>query len=148
MTCGEVADCADACGDDEICVGGCVAQGTTAAQAEYAEVVSCYVETPVQSAIDIAENCADVLAACVANDSGEDSCGDVLDCQDNCGENDDACDQACFDAGTMGAQEDYIGLVYCWLEECPTLMPLCVLGTMDEGELCEDFAIDCFGGLP
>ncbi len=72
-------------------------------------------------------------------------CEDIFMCMNNCGESDQACAQACFDAGSATGQEDYYAWqqcfsaacqndpsVQCSVENCPTESAKCGL-SYEEG---------------
>ena len=48
------------------------------------------------------------------------SCSDILDCSWSCDDGDDACNDACFNAGSPAAKQQWFGLWICLSENCET----------------------------
>jgi hypothetical protein len=84
----------------------------------------CYTDNTVMSQLDVAIECPDETANCLADATGEDTCGDIAACTDMC--QDEQCQTDCFEAGTADGQSEYIALIYCIGHYCPMWQGQCV----------------------
>ena len=72
LTCSEMFDCMTACGQDQDCMQGCYADGTTEAQAQYQAIASCVIEQcgeqPTEECFQASQQgaCAAVFSDCFA----------------------------------------------------------------------------------
>jgi hypothetical protein len=81
----------------------------------------------------IGESCATCPADCVC---GDQTCSQILDCLNNCPQNDQACIEACFETGCYEAQLQAQAVYSCMLTNCAA-----ECGTDPEGMAC----LNCLG---
>ena len=142
LACEALGDCLDACDGDAPCELGCYDDAAPGAISELDALVQCFDDNQVMSPLDIAENCAEELAACEAESSGDASCQELSMCTQGCA-GDEGCEDDCFNAATMDAQTAYTGLVYCIADTCPNFMPNCVMNSIQPGGACFEFFQAC-----
>ena len=165
-TCLDIYECRIGCeAGDLICIAACDQTGTVAAQEAYIAWVDCledegYFDCPKdddQCYDDAFAPCEDLVEACL---QGEDSCGEIFDCQQACPGGDSTCSSLCLFNGTLeeqGLLDDLFGCVdlecpdgstwECWMEAtagtCTVLADICWSEPCDS--LCDQY--DCgYGG--
>jgi len=124
-TCLEIYECRAACPAEDVdCFKACDQAGTVEAQEDYVAWVDCleatgYFDCPEgdeQCFDDAFAPCEDLVEACL---QGEDSCGEIFDCQQACPGGDTTCISLCEWNGTPDDQQ-LVGQLYgCVNEECP-----------------------------
>ncbi|MFN3198740.1 MAG: hypothetical protein ACE366_10075 [Bradymonadia bacterium] len=118
LSCNEMLGCFQSCGqNDQACLQNCFQSATPQAQQLYNTIAEC-----IEANGGDQEACQNEIQACF-NDGGgggnnpppgEDlSCSEVLNCFNGCGQNDQACLQGCFMAGTPEAQQIYNDAAVC-----------------------------------
>jgi hypothetical protein len=65
----------------------------------------------------MSDNCAAAAAACYFEETGEDSCGGMLNCMGECGA-EEGCAYECVDSSTAAAQTAYMAIIYCIYQFC------------------------------
>ncbi len=112
------AGCGDAVGSEEFaCNASCFGQGTTPAQADFANVVDCYTRFAQGHAPG---DCASTLATCVAPAGGL-TCAEVDPCREACvvaGQSSEVCTFGCLKKATPAAARLYLDLTLCSSVTC------------------------------
>ena len=124
-TCSDILDCVvntclDIPDDNQAaaCQDACYTAGNPTGQTEFGNYVDC-INACGADDFCFADTCPPAQAACFFAGSGPGGCFDILDCFDFCGNNDDNCIVACYEASTTTAQAALLGLNDCLTAACP-----------------------------
>lgn len=114
LSCAEITQCFQDCPEnDEACIGGCIDSGSAEGQQTLSAIYTCLEannndETRCQAEIE-----ACVGAAPPPPPPGDLSCAEINACLADCGENDEACLQACVESGSAEGQQTLRTAIEC-----------------------------------
>ena len=144
-SCTGIADCSSACDeaeDPDACDAECVAAGSPVGQAEWDEINQCLADAQCTDYLCVASACTYPWTLCLAEGTGELECGEINACIGDCEEGVEGCGGDCLNAGTLYAQNIYMGLVLCLQGACPDGGDECVGDALSE--TCVGFNNACF----
>ena len=128
--------CVEDCGGDMACEATCEAEATPLAQTEADELVACIVANACMDDACVEANCPAELFAC---NTGELTCGELVECAQPCAGN-EACEASCYSNATTLAQTQIEQLNACTIDNgCDD--PMCIQ------EFCGAELASCVGGM-
>lgn len=136
-TCDAIFGCLQTCGEeDDVCAEACIEAATPESQQLFMSLVGCMQQNcaeaeDLQSCVEA--SCSPQLNACfapaagggtdpggqpAAGPSGDGTCPDIFACLQDCGEQDQACAQACVASADPVSQDAFMALVGCLQQSC------------------------------
>ena len=142
-TCFDILECVQDCGEtDTACESACAANGSNTAQDEFDAYIGC---VSVCTTLECyAGGCSDEAAACFYDGVGTHTCLEIFDCMQPCGA-DMACQNACVEAATETAQQQFMAVQLCFVVMCPEGSAACVEQEATIGA-CAGYYATCAGG--
>jgi hypothetical protein len=123
MSCDMIIQCINDCPEgDEVCPQDCYNESSPEAQGQYMELINCldgagYFECADEACMQaiMEGECAAPVSTCFGGGgtTGDLTCGEMIECMNNCPEGDEACPQGCFDNSTAAAQGQYQAVITC-----------------------------------
>lgn len=116
--------CYQACAsDDTDCKQACYFRGTPEAQERlhpmgWCKVTMCANQTGEQADVCLLNSCPEKAAACMPSSVGVGDCRGVGECMQGCAMEDEDCQIACYEKGTLAAREQYNQLWDCANAQC------------------------------
>jgi hypothetical protein len=132
-TCVDISDCVTQqnCADQP-CYEMCIAVGTPEAQQQFLGLIQCGNQNcgqygkdkPMQGAYCVYSQCRQFAEPCTK--TGTSSCMQTLQCAQPCGQNNQACVQACYEQASYDALLKILAIGACAEQNCPTKDQTCL----------------------
>ena len=122
LSCSQIYECVNVCGDNNDWVNKCIARGTSDAQAQRLNYMNCIQNCPYNGDDEaysdcVLDNCYNEYSTCFlgggSSGNTELDCSDISTCIDNCN-NDSSCIQTCYDNATTDGLSQYSELQLCF----------------------------------
>ena|GEM_PF-6846146 len=133
-TCVDITDCTTEqnC-QTQACYQMCLAKGTPEAQQQFVGLLQCGNQMcgqygndkPMQRAYCVSSQCREFAEPCTK--TGTSTCMQVLQCAQPCGQNNQACLQACFEQASYDALLKILAIAACAEQNCPDMNQTCMM---------------------
>jgi hypothetical protein len=145
QNCAEAISCIRRCPQgDTGCQNNCLNSSTRQAQQEYSNLSMC-AQTAGCMGNDIQcidMNCGTEFDLCTPQ--GTNSCAGILQCIGSCTSNDPTCGISCIESGNLDAQDRFIAIEECLVEECPnTSDQMCIQAAVGPQGACSSYLAEC-----
>ena len=145
QNCGELVSCLRLCPPNNMgCQQGCFGSATRNAQDSYSALSTCAQGAGCagDDLMCVETNCGNELDVCTPQGTG--TCAQILQCLQTCtNPNDQSCGLSCIESGSLDAQDRFIDIEECLVDNCMPSDQACIQMAVGPGGACGQFLSAC-----